>query len=69
MDRSNKTGVLALSFTVKAAEELRERIHRTMGTIKADTLTVGTFHSLGRSILKAEAASAGLRDDFTILDE
>ncbi|GHV79712.1 hypothetical protein AGMMS49944_15030 [Spirochaetia bacterium] len=71
MDGPDKTGVrvLALSFTVKAAEELRERISRIMGSIDAAVLTVGTFHSLGRSILKVEAAQAGLRDDFTILDE
>ncbi|AEF83955.1 DNA and RNA helicase [Treponema primitia ZAS-2] len=60
--------ILALSFTVKAAEELRDRIVRTTGK-GADGLTVGTFHSLGRSILKAEAAAAGIREDFGILDE
>jgi superfamily I DNA/RNA helicase len=37
--------------------------------VDAPNLTVGTFHSLGRSILKAEAAAAGIPEDFTILDE
>ncbi|MFP3041314.1 UvrD-helicase domain-containing protein [Treponema primitia] len=69
MDQPEAGGVLALSFTVKAAEELRERIKAAIGNRETAALTVGTFHSLGRSILKAEAASAGLRDDFTILDE
>jgi superfamily I DNA/RNA helicase len=71
MGGPNKAGVrvLALSFTNQSAEELRERINRIMGSIDAAVLTVGTFHSLGRSILKAESAQAGLRDDFTILDE
>ncbi|WP_010260885.1 UvrD-helicase domain-containing protein [Treponema primitia] len=69
MDQPEAGGVLALSFTVKAAEELRERIKAAIENRETAALTVGTFHSLGRSILKAEAASAGLRDDFTILDE
>jgi superfamily I DNA/RNA helicase/PHP family Zn ribbon phosphoesterase len=76
-----RVGVLALSFTVKAAEELRERTIRMLGTPELPGehpatlpaavagLTVGTFHSLGRSILKAEAAAAGIPEDFTILDE
>ncbi|MDR2079651.1 MAG: ATP-dependent helicase, partial [Treponema sp.] len=69
MDRTDKGGVLALSFTVKAAEELRERIRAATGREESSGLTVGTFHSLGRSILKAEATVAGLRDDFAVLDE
>jgi DNA helicase-2/ATP-dependent DNA helicase PcrA len=69
MDRPDKGGILALSFTVKAAEELRERIRTAMGREEIPGLTVGTFHSLGRSVLKAEAAAAGLRSDFAILDE
>jgi DNA helicase-2/ATP-dependent DNA helicase PcrA len=69
MDKPNNGGILGLSFTVKAAEELRERIRAALGGRETPGLTVGTFHSLGRSILKAEAATAGLRDDFAILDE
>ncbi|MDR1596229.1 MAG: UvrD-helicase domain-containing protein [Treponema sp.] len=69
MDKPNNGGILALSFTVKAAEELRERIRAAVGRGEIPGLTVGTFHSLGRSILKAEAAAAGLRNDFAILDE
>ncbi|MDR2029250.1 MAG: UvrD-helicase domain-containing protein [Treponema sp.] len=61
--------ILALSFTVKAAEELRERIAGAAGGENAALLTAGTFHSLGRSILKARAAEAGLPEDFIILDE
>jgi uncharacterized protein (TIGR00375 family) len=61
-------GILALSFTVKAAEELRERIAAASGKEKAALLTVGTFHSLGRSILKAEAPEAGIDPGFNILD-
>jgi DNA helicase-2/ATP-dependent DNA helicase PcrA len=55
-------GILALSFTVKAAEELRERIAAVSGKEKAALLTVGTFHSLGRSILKAEAPERRRRE-------
>ncbi|MDR2739316.1 MAG: UvrD-helicase domain-containing protein [Treponema sp.] len=69
MGGPNKGGILALSFTVKAAEELRERIRAATGKEETSGLTVGTFHSLGRSILKAEAEAAGLREDFAILDE
>jgi DNA helicase-2/ATP-dependent DNA helicase PcrA len=69
MDKPAKKGILALSFTVKAAEELGERIRAVMGRGEPPGLTVGTFHSLGRSILNAEAAAAGLRNDFAILDE
>ena len=61
--------ILALSFTVKAAGELRDRISGTAGPENAALITAGTFHSLGRSILKAEAAEAGLPGDFTVLDE
>jgi superfamily I DNA/RNA helicase len=64
----HSAGILALSFTVKAAEELRERIAAAAGKEKAGLLTAGTFHSLGRSILKAEASEAGINPDFTILD-
>ncbi|MDR2111244.1 MAG: ATP-dependent helicase, partial [Spirochaetaceae bacterium] len=53
----------------KAAEELRERIAGAAGREQAALVTAGTFHSLGRSILKARAAEAGLPEDFIILDE
>lgn len=61
--------ITAVTFTNKAARELRERVATHVGDVAAG-LRLGTFHSLSCRILRRHAASAGLRDaSFTIADE
>ncbi|WP_246277990.1 UvrD-helicase domain-containing protein [Phytohabitans rumicis] len=59
---------LAITFTRRAAEELRERLDGLLGPV-AEDVTVATFHSLGLSILRDHAAAAGLADGFGIADD
>jgi len=59
---------LAISFTRRAAEELRERLSTLVPTGAADC-AVHTFHSLGLALLRADGAAAGLEPDFRIADE
>jgi superfamily I DNA/RNA helicase/PHP family Zn ribbon phosphoesterase len=61
--------VLALTFTNKAAGELRERLAKRLGLERAEAITASTFHSFCRSFLRENAAAAGIPEDFTILDE
>ncbi len=61
--------IAALTFTNKAALEMRERIAKLLKEPKlAKHLTVSTFHSLGVNILRREAAALGLKDRFSIMD-
>jgi ATP-dependent DNA helicase Rep len=61
--------VAALTFTNKAAAEMRERIAKLLKEPKeAKHLTVSTFHSLGVNILRREAKELGLKDRFSIMD-
>ncbi|SNT46536.1 TIGR00375 family protein [Asanoa hainanensis] len=59
---------LAITFTRRAAEELRTRLDGLIGPVAAD-VTVATFHSLGLTILRENAAAAGLPKDFRIADD
>jgi uncharacterized protein (TIGR00375 family) len=59
---------LAITFTRRAAEELRHRLDGLLGPV-AEDVTVGTFHSLGLAILRENAAAAGLPADFRIADD
>jgi superfamily I DNA/RNA helicase len=59
---------LAITFTRRAAEELRGRLHTLLGPVAAE-VTVGTFHSLGLSILRENAAAAGLSPDLRVAEE
>ncbi|MDG4822119.1 UvrD-helicase domain-containing protein [Asanoa sp. WMMD1127] len=59
---------LAITFTRRAAEELRTRLDGLLGPVAAD-ITVATFHSLGLTILRENAAAAGLPEDFRIADD
>ena len=61
--------VLALTFTNKAAGELRERLAGRLGPSVASAITASTFHSFCRSLLRANAAAARIPEDFSILDE
>ncbi|GAB3148794.1 UvrD-helicase domain-containing protein [Micromonospora sonneratiae] len=59
---------LAITFTRRAAEELRHRLDGLLGPV-AEAVTVGTFHSLGLSILRENARAAGLPEYFRIADD
>src|ERR1700740_2145870 len=60
--------ILALTFTNKAAAEMKERIERTLGNTEARNLYIGTFHSVFARILRAEAGKLGYPNNFTIYD-
>lgn len=60
--------VLALTFTNKAAREMKERISKIVGASEAKNLWMGTFHSVFAKILRAEADKLGYPSNFTIYD-
>lgn len=60
--------ILALTFTNKAAREMRERIGRVVGAQNARYLWMGTFHSVAAKILRQEAEQIGFSRDFSIYD-
>ena len=60
--------ILALTFTNKAAREMKERISRAVGMEKAKYLWMGTFHSIFARILRTEGAALGYTSNFTIYD-
>ena len=61
--------ILALTFTNKAAREMKERIGRLVGEERARYLQMGTFHSVFARILRAEAGHLGFNSNFTIYDQ
>lgn len=61
--------ILALTFTNKAAREMKERIGALVGAETARYLHMGTFHSIFSRILRVEASSIGYESNFTIYDE
>jgi DNA helicase-2/ATP-dependent DNA helicase PcrA len=60
--------ILALTFTNKAAREMKERVERILGNDEAKNLYIGTFHSVFARILRAEAPKLGYPHHFTIYD-
>jgi len=60
--------ILALTFTNKAAKEMKERVEKTLGDTSARSLYIGTFHSVFARILRGEATRLGYPSNFTIYD-
>ncbi len=60
--------ILALTFTNKAAAEMKERVEHILGNTEARNLYIGTFHSVFARILRAEATKLGYPSNFTIYD-
>lgn len=65
----NPWNILALTFTNKAAREMKERIARLVGEERARYLQMGTFHSVFARILRTEAQVLGFQSNFTIYDQ
>ena len=65
----NPWNILALTFTNKAAREMKERIGRLVGQDRAVRLQMGTFHSVFARILRVEAEHIGFASNFTIYDQ
>jgi len=61
--------ILALTFTNKAAKEMKERIAKVVGQSNARSLWMGTFHSVFARILRSEAHYLGYPSNFTIYDQ
>lgn len=60
--------ILALTFTNKAAKEMKERVEKILGNNEARNLYIGTFHSVFARILRFEASKIGYPNNFTIYD-
>lgn len=60
--------ILALTFTNKAAKEMKERVEKILGNSEARNLYIGTFHSVFARILRVEAEKIGYPNNFTIYD-
>ena len=66
--RARPAEILSVTFTNKAAREMKERVGRMVGQIVEGMPWLGTFHSIGVKILRRHAELVGLKPDFTILD-
>ena len=60
--------IAAITFTNKAAKEMRERVDKLLPKHPTDTLQISTFHSLGVRILREEARALGYKPRFSIFD-
>jgi DNA helicase-2/ATP-dependent DNA helicase PcrA len=60
--------IMAVTFTNKAAREMRERLERLLGPSRARDLTLGTFHATCARVLRREAEAAGIPRDYAIFD-
>jgi DNA helicase-2/ATP-dependent DNA helicase PcrA len=66
--RARPSEILAVTFTNKAAREMKQRIEEIVGGVVEGMPWLGTFHSIGVKILRRHAELVGLKTDFTILD-
>jgi DNA helicase-2/ATP-dependent DNA helicase PcrA len=66
--RARPSEILAVTFTNKAAREMKQRVGAMVGQIVEGMPWLGTFHSIGVKILRRHAELVGLKSDFTILD-
>ncbi len=66
--RIDPSRIAAVTFTNKAAREMRERVRHLVGADSADRLTLSTFHQLGLKIIRSECKTLGLRPGFSIFD-
>ncbi|MBV6487491.1 MAG: ATP-dependent DNA helicase Rep [Pseudorhodoplanes sp.] len=68
LGRAYPSQILAVTFTNKAAREMKERVAAMMGQVVEGMPWLGTFHAIGVKILRRHAELVGLKSDFTILD-
>src|SRR5436190_18389174 len=68
LGRARPWEILAVTFTNKAAREMKERVGRMLGQTVEGMPWLGTFHAIGVKILRRHAELVGLKSDFTILD-
>ncbi|WP_137297937.1 DNA helicase Rep [Psychromonas sp. SP041] len=61
--------IVAVTFTNKAAREMKERVSETLGRKESRGLMVSTFHSLGLEIIKREIKTLGMKAGFTLFDD
>lgn len=61
--------IAAVTFTNKAAKEMKARVTKLLGEANAKGLTVSTFHNLGMNIIRKEYKALGIRQNFTIFDD
>src|SRR5271157_1106727 len=66
--RARASDILAVTFTNKAAREMKARVGHMIGEVVEGMPWLGTFHSIGAKILRRHAELVGLKPDFTILD-
>ncbi|MFZ1725258.1 MAG: UvrD-helicase domain-containing protein [Albidovulum sp.] len=68
LGRARSDEILAVTFTNKAAREMKDRLEKTPFNLKAPIKWMGTFHSISVKILRRHAELVGLKSNFTILD-
>lgn len=68
LGKANPSNILAVTFTNKAAREMKHRIGQSLGSVVEGMPWLGTFHSIGAKILRIHPELVGLKSDFTILD-